>query len=57
MTYSLEIRPDAVADIEEAARWYEAREPGLGSDFADAVLQAMGRLRGQGDPSRALTKA
>ena len=41
MSYRLEIRPDAVADIEEAARWYEALEPGLGSDFADAVLQAI----------------
>jgi len=41
MTYRLEIRPDAIADIEEAALWYEAREPGLGSDFANEVLQAI----------------
>jgi plasmid stabilization system protein ParE len=42
--YRLEIRPDAIADIEEAALWYEAREPSLGSDFADAVLQAIDTL-------------
>ena len=26
MSYNLEIRPDALADIEEAATWYEERE-------------------------------
>ena len=41
MTYRLEIRPDALSDIEEAARWYDEREPGLGSDFANEVLQAI----------------
>jgi len=29
VNYSLEIRPDALTDIEEAASWYEEREAGL----------------------------
>jgi len=39
--YRLDIRPDALADIEEAAQWYEEKEPGLGVDFARIVLQAI----------------
>ena len=27
------VRPGAQADIREAALWYEARKPGLGSEF------------------------
>ncbi len=27
------VRPEAQADIQEAALWYEARRPGLGSEF------------------------
>lgn len=44
MTYRLEVRPDALADIEEASRWYESREPDLGSDFTHEVLQAIDTL-------------
>jgi plasmid stabilization system protein ParE len=38
VSYSLEIRPDALSDIEEAAEWYEKQEPGVGIDFALTVL-------------------
>ncbi|HEX6189804.1 MAG TPA: type II toxin-antitoxin system RelE/ParE family toxin [Pyrinomonadaceae bacterium] len=41
MTYGLEIRPDALADIEEAARWYDEQQSGLGSEFAREVLDAI----------------
>ncbi len=39
MTYRLEIREDALADIEEAARWYDEQEAGLGAEFAGEVLR------------------
>ena len=41
MTYRLEIRPDALADIEEAARWYDEQQSGLGSEFAREVIEAI----------------
>ncbi|HEY0725266.1 MAG TPA: type II toxin-antitoxin system RelE/ParE family toxin [Pyrinomonadaceae bacterium] len=41
MNYSLEIRPDALTDIEEAASWYEEHEAGLGTDFVKTVLAAI----------------
>lgn len=44
MIYSLEIRPDALADILEAATWYEDREPGLGLDFARTIREVIGKL-------------
>ena len=36
------VRPAASADIEDAYRWYEAQQTGLGEEFlaaADAVMQ------------------
>lgn len=44
MSYRLDIRPDALADIEEAAEWYEDQEPGMGADFARTILQAIDSL-------------
>ena len=44
MTYGLEIRPDALADIEEAARWYAEQQPGLGAEFAREIIEAIETL-------------
>ena len=44
MTYRLEIRPDALVDIEEAARWYDEQQSGLGSEFAREVIEAADTL-------------
>ena len=33
MTYRVEFRPEASADVAEAFSWYEAQRPGLGSEF------------------------
>ena len=44
VNYSLEIRPDALADIEEAATWYEEHEAGLGTDFVQTVLESIDSL-------------
>ncbi len=37
MTRPLAVHPDADAEIEEAAVWYEARRVGLGLEFMAAV--------------------
>jgi plasmid stabilization system protein ParE len=44
VTYRLEIRPDALADIEEAARWYAEQRSGLGAEFAREVVGAIDTL-------------
>ncbi len=44
MSYSLDIREDALADIEATAAWYEERQPGLGADFAGTVRRAINAL-------------
>ena len=38
MKYSLDIRPDALNDIEITATWYEDKEPALGADFTHIIL-------------------
>ena len=46
MKKALIIRPDAERDLAEAYGWYEARVPGLGSDFLlsiDAALSSIQR--------------
>ncbi|MCU0835671.1 MAG: type II toxin-antitoxin system RelE/ParE family toxin [Chromatiaceae bacterium] len=35
MTLRVHIRPEAEADLEEAAAWYERQREGLGQDFLD----------------------
>jgi plasmid stabilization system protein ParE len=44
VSYSLEIRPDALSDIAEAAAWYDEREPGLGGEFVGAIREAIRNL-------------
>ena len=44
MSYQLDIRPGALADIETAADWYEEQQPGLGADFARTVRHAITNL-------------
>ena len=44
MSYSLEIRSDALSDIAEAATWYDEREPGLGLEFVRTIREAIGNL-------------
>src|ERR1044072_659949 len=44
VNYSLEIRPDALADIEEAASWYEGHEAGLGTDFVETIIESIDSL-------------
>lgn len=41
----LEVLPDAAADIESAAVWYEKQRAGLGLRFLDAVDDAASRVQ------------
>ena len=41
MSYRLNIRPEAEADVMEAALWYEQRNPGLGEEFVAELNQAI----------------
>ncbi|MEL7224764.1 MAG: type II toxin-antitoxin system RelE/ParE family toxin [Cyanobacteria bacterium P01_D01_bin.36] len=46
MSYSLVIRPEAEFDIQDAYKYYESKETGLGSEFVravDACLSKVGR--------------
>ncbi|MBE7502339.1 MAG: type II toxin-antitoxin system RelE/ParE family toxin [Verrucomicrobiales bacterium] len=44
MTYQLDIRPDALADIEAAGLWYDEQQPGLGADFCRTIRRAINTL-------------
>ena len=44
MIYRLDIRIQALADISEAALWYEQRQPGLGERFTREVIAAIDAL-------------
>ena len=44
MNYLLDVRPDALADIESIAGWYDEQQPGLGADFVRTVLGAINTL-------------
>ena len=35
------LRPEAEADLEDAAQWYERQRPGLGGEFLDEVLHTL----------------
>lgn len=44
MSWRLDIREEALADIETAAAWYEEQQSGLGRDFTRTVRQAINSL-------------
>jgi toxin ParE1/3/4 len=52
MKRPVDIRPDALADIESAAEWYEAREPGLGAEYVRAMCDTMASLAEHADQHR-----
>jgi len=44
MTYSLRFRPEVVGDLEDVARWYDDRRPGLGGEFLEESKAALDRI-------------
>jgi plasmid stabilization system protein ParE len=45
VTYRLVIRPEADAEVTEAARWYEERRQGLGGEFLDTFGEVTSKIR------------
>jgi toxin ParE1/3/4 len=41
MTYRLSARPEVVTDVLEAVDWYEAKQPGLGEEFAEELRRSI----------------
>jgi len=44
MQYSIKIRVEALADIQEVVAWYEAKSIGLGDNFRIIVSKHIGQL-------------
>jgi plasmid stabilization system protein ParE len=44
MTWRIVFRPEVEADMAEAAAWYETRQAGLGTRFAEAVFEVWDEL-------------
>lgn len=44
MSLPIDIRPDALTDIETAAVWYEDKDPGLGAEYVRAMSRAIASL-------------
>ena len=44
MSLAVRVRPRARKDIEEASRWYESQQSGLGNEFVDEVQSAFSKI-------------
>lgn len=44
MTVAIVVQPEAEADIGEAFRWYEARQPGLGGELIIELDRVFGQI-------------
>ena len=44
MTFAVIVQPEAEADLDEAFRWYEARQEGLGHEFIEEAARAFKRI-------------
>lgn len=45
MSFQLIVKPEAEADLQEAATWYNRQREGLGDEFLDAAKDAMQHIR------------
>jgi ParE toxin of type II toxin-antitoxin system, parDE len=44
MNYVLVFRPEVRNELNEACRWYESQQSGLGDDFLEQVEEALDRI-------------
>jgi plasmid stabilization system protein ParE len=44
VSYRIEFRPEASADVAEAFSWYEAQRPGLGTEFESELDRTLDRI-------------
>ena len=42
---NIEFHPDAATELDEAVDYYEAKERGLGLDFASEVISTINRIK------------
>ena len=45
MRFQLLVKPEAEADLEEVATWYNRQQEGLGDEFVDAAKEAIRQIR------------
>jgi mRNA-degrading endonuclease RelE of RelBE toxin-antitoxin system len=45
MSWRVIIRPQVEDDVAGAAEWYNVRQPGLGADFIEEIIQVWDQLR------------
>jgi plasmid stabilization system protein ParE len=45
MSFSLVFRPEVRQELDEAYRWYEDQQPGLGDDFLDCVDEKINQIQ------------
>lgn len=46
MSWRVVVRPEVEQDIMDAAFWYEAQQPGLGTEFIEEVIRVWNELEG-----------
>jgi toxin ParE1/3/4 len=44
MSWRVVVRPEVEEDMAEAAAWYDTRQPGLGAEFREEVIQVFDAL-------------
>lgn len=44
MNWRIEFRPEVEHDMAEAIAWYESRQPGLGAQFVEEIIQVWDAL-------------
>jgi plasmid stabilization system protein ParE len=44
MSYTIELHPKAVLEIDESYQWYEERSEGLGDRFIDAINKKLNQI-------------
>jgi plasmid stabilization system protein ParE len=44
MKWHVVVRPEVERDVAEAADWYDSRQPGLGAEFREEVIQVFDAL-------------
>jgi plasmid stabilization system protein ParE len=45
MTFTFSVEPEAEAEIDEAASWYDTQSPSLGAEFLRAVQASLGAIQ------------
>lgn len=44
MNWRVDIRPEVESDVAETARWYNSKQPGLGTEFVEEIIHVWDEL-------------